>query len=116
MRTIVSAAALLCALLTGGPAWAVDLSSVRCENLELIKIMEDKIKSARVEGGNGLASYGAYPDRIVKSTTSHASQNKLICRISVRLTVRGDAQTLRGTYTFQQFSSGKLTATWNMQQ
>ena len=40
-----------------------------------------------------------------------ASRDKLICGITLQVTMAGNSQHLRMLYTFRQFSNGKITAT-----
>lgn len=95
------------------PAAAIDLSQVRCEDPEIVEIIEKQIKNATVEGGGRLSSYVTV-EKLTKSTTHHASRNKLICNIYVTVRGTGGTANVRGRYTFQQFAGGKLTAEWTL--
>jgi hypothetical protein len=100
---------LLSLLAITQPSNAQDLSVLSCEDPQLIAIMEDQLRTIKVEDGRPLTSYGVSIDKITKSVTTLSSASKLICTITVRLS-GGSSTTLRGRYTFQQFSGGRLTA------
>lgn len=91
----------------------VDFSKVRCEDTEIIKVIEKKMKGAKIQGGQSLASYVTI-EKLLKSTTFYASRDKLICTVTVKISSSGGSRQLRGRYTFQQFNSGKLTARWTL--
>ena len=50
-------------------------------------------------------------DEITASATHFSSANKLVCAISVRVSNGGSASGVRMFYTYEQFASGKKTAT-----
>ena len=102
--------ALVLAALTIPSAQAANFSNVRCESADIISILEDNVRNAKAEG-QSVASYGFHTGKISKSVTEHASRDKLICGITLQVTMAGNTQHLRMLYTFRQFSNGKITAT-----
>jgi predicted histidine transporter YuiF (NhaC family) len=103
-----TAAALLLSLLAT-PAVAGGFSGIPCDHPQVIKAMEDGLRNS-VEAGSSLISYGVFIEGISKATTLHSSQNKLVCAISLRLSNAGQTTTIRLRYTYEQFGSGKKTA------
>ena len=103
-----TAAALLLSLLAT-PAVAGGLSGIPCDHPEVIKAMEDGLRNS-VEDGRSLISYGVFIEGISNAKTLHSSQNKLVCAISLRVSNAGQTATIRLRYTYQQFGSGKKTA------
>jgi hypothetical protein len=103
-----TAAALLLSLLAT-PAVAGGFSGIPCDHPQVIKAMEDGLRNS-VENGSSLISYGVFIEGITKATTLHSSQNKLVCAISLRLSNAGQTTTVRLRYTYEQFGSGKKTA------
>ena len=108
IRPLVTALAF--AALSIPSAYAANFSNVRCESAEIISILEDNVRNAKAEG-QSVASYGFHTGKISKSVTEHASRDKLICGITLQVTMAGNSQHLRMLYTFRQFSNGKITAT-----
>lgn len=111
MKFIVPAAlAVLVAVspVAAAPA-AVNMTGVKCDHPDVIKLMDDTLKQ-RSADGTTLLSYGVHVGKISKASTIHASKNKLICKITLRASYGGDSQVLRLRFTIQQFGSGKATA------
>lgn len=108
IRPLITAAVF--AVLSVPSAHAINFSGVRCESPEIISILEDNVRDATANG-RAVASYGFHTGRISKAVTEHASRDKLICGITLNVTMAGDSQQLRLRYTFRQFSNGKITAT-----
>lgn len=110
MKFFVPVAFALAGLLASpASAAALNLSGAKCDHPEVIKYMDDTLKS-RGTDGTTLLSYGVHVGKISKASTIHASKNKLICRITLRASYGGDSQVLRLRFTLQQFGSGKATA------
>ena len=104
------APAFLVALFAIPTVEAAGFSSLRCEDPEVIAIMEEQISGVKA-GGTQLSSQGVYLDEITASATHFSSANKLVCAISVRVSNSGSASAVRMFYTYEQFASGKKTAT-----
>jgi hypothetical protein len=102
--------ALVLAALTIPSAQAANFSGIRCESRDIITILEDNVRNSKAQG-TSIASYGIHTGKITKSVTEHASRDKLICGITLQMTVAGESQHLRLRYTIRQFSNGTVTAT-----
>ncbi|KQW83502.1 hypothetical protein ASC89_27540 [Devosia sp. Root413D1] len=103
-----TAAALLLGLIAT-PATAGGLSGIACDHPETIKAMENGLRNS-VEDGRSLVSYGVFIEGIAGARTVHSSSNKLVCAISLRVSNAGQITTIRLRYTFEQFASGKKSA------
>lgn len=101
---------LLLLIFFSAPIGAANLSTERCENRDLISHMEGMLRKPAKDGSN-LISHGVFIEAISKSVTTHAGRNKLVCAVSLRTRLAGQQVTLRFVFTFQQFSSGQITAT-----
>ncbi len=104
-----TAAALLLGLVATTPAAAAGLAGIPCDHPQVIKAMEDGLRNS-VEDGRSLVSYGVFVEDIAGARTIHASRNKLVCAISLRVSNAGQISTIRLRYTFEQFASGKKSA------
>ncbi|OEO30179.1 hypothetical protein VW23_022620 [Devosia insulae DS-56] len=103
-----TAAALLLGLLAS-PASAASLAGIPCDHPDVIKAMEDGLRNS-VEDGRSLVSYGVFIEDIASARTVHSSRNKLVCAISLRVSNSGQISTIRLRYTYEQFASGKKSA------
>jgi hypothetical protein len=111
MKFLVPAAFAVASMLAASPVMAapVNLSGIKCDHPDVIKLMDDTLKQ-RSADGTTLLSYGVHVGKISKASTIHASKNKLICRITLRASYGGDSQGFRLRFTIEQFGGGKLTA------
>jgi hypothetical protein len=93
-------------------ATAANLSNVRCENSNFINYMSTrlpKLKSAA--NGRQLSQTIAVHD-ITRSRTVSSTKDKLVCEISVKLSVPGANRTVMGRFTTQQFPGGRVSWKW----
>ena len=107
-------AAIVATLLTIGSASAANLSSARCEDQGLRDVMLGQLKEVRLQGGGRLASKGVQVEAITRTATKHASRDKLICEVTVRIRAQGRVSTLRGRVTYTQFDGDKITSEWSI--
>ncbi len=112
MKWLVSATLAL--LILTLPVNAAGFSGIKCEDAEVIKIMEDQLRNSR-DQGSSLLSYGIHVERITKSKTLQSSTNKLICAISLRVTYRGESQSIRLRFTYEQLPGGKKISSISLQ-
>jgi hypothetical protein len=100
MRLLLAAAAL--ALSVGASCAAapppIDFSRARCEMPEITAAIRKSVGNMRLEDGSSLLSYLGNNSGL-QATTISATRNKLVCRVTVNLMVRGAPLAIRGRFT-----------------
>lgn len=107
MFSRVATASLLCLALTH-PSQAVDFSGVRCDNPQMVEIIRQKVRNVQVEGGNALASYGAFIEGVRNVSTVAASTKRLVCGATLTVAFQGASNPMRAHITFQTRQDGKI--------
>jgi hypothetical protein len=97
----------------GTSAMAYDMSRLRCEDPDMKAAIVGMLSRLEFDNGRSFASEGFSANSITKISTQSASKDKLVCKLTVMVVVRGTSQPVRGRFTIRQFANGKLSAEWS---
>lgn len=109
MRFILAVAVVL---FVAGPALAVDLSGVRCEDQAIKDGIVTHLKQARTEAGRSVLSYGLHVKDIRSAKTRRASRSRVVCDIVLRTQYGGHTQTERLIYMLELQRDGRIMESW----
>jgi hypothetical protein len=110
MRFIVVVVSIFLACM---PAAAREnFSKWRCEDPAVMELMGERLKVAKFEGNRSLTSIGVSVKGVSKAKTMHASRDKLVCEVTLRLQGRGNTERITLQYVLQNTDGETIWETW----